>query len=171
MITKEPTREVLEEWKSIWLMYKEKLRPNRKTGMELLQYLQDKYVLTEIHEARAFDAIIGNVTMNSYYAEKLPKGTDPIPKAFFLENIENGKIFYCDGNRDGTDIWGGEISRIFVGIDLVTGFFMAEGSTMLWDELYAFRGLDEQDLKNYVCVAEYINCLKRFDLLQATIPI
>lgn len=109
--------------------------------------------------------------MNSYYAEKLPKGTDPITKAFFLENIENGEIFYCDGNRGGTDIWGGEISRIFVGIDLVTGFFMAEGSTMLWDELYAFRGLDEQDLKNYVCVAKYINCLKRFDLLQTIIPI
>ena len=41
---------------------------------------------------------------------------------------------------------------------------MVEGSSLLWDELYVFRGLDEQDLENYVCVAEYIACMRRFSL-------
>ena len=40
---------------------------------------------------------------------------------------------------------------------------------MLWDEMYAFRGLDEEDLKNYVRVAQYILALKRFGLLQQTV--
>ncbi len=39
---------------------------------------------------------------------------------------------------------------------------MVEGSSELWNELFAFRGLDEEDLKNYYLVAEYISCLKQF---------
>ncbi|WP_312431039.1 hypothetical protein [Lacrimispora sp.] len=170
MITQEPTKDMLEEWKSIWIHYKERLRPNRKSGTELLHYLQEKYVLTEIHDKSASDAVIGNVNENECYAEKLPAGTAPVPRTFFLENTENGKVLYQDQNKDSVNIWGGDIARIFVGIDTVTGFFMVEGSTMLWDELYAFRGLDKKDLQNYVCVAEYINSLKRFDLLTTVIP-
>ena len=162
MITKEPTKEMFTEWKSIWSQYKKKLKPNRKTGEELLQYLQDKYVLTEIYDKNAYDAVIGNITMNAPNAEKLPEGAVPVPRTFFLENIGNGETLYQDENKDSVDVWGGDITRIFVGIDTVTGFFMVEGSTMLWDELYAFRGLDKKDLENYVCVAEYIKSLKRF---------
>ncbi|MGF7144588.1 hypothetical protein HNQ56_003019 [Anaerotaenia torta] len=170
MITQEPTKDILEEWKSIWVHYKEKLKPNRKSGTELLHYLQEKYVLTEIHDKSASDAVIGNVTQNEPYAEKLPEGMAPAPRTFFLENAGKGKVLYQDENKDSVNVWGGDITRIFVGIDTVTGFFMVEGSTMLWDELYAFRGLDEKDLQNYVCVAEYINSLKRFDLLTTVIP-
>lgn len=170
MITQDPTKDMLEEWKSIWVHYKEKLKPNRKTGTELLYYLQEKYILTEIHDKSASDAVIVNVIQNESYAEKLPKGMDPAPRTFFLENAEKGKALYQDENKDSVNIWGGDITRIFVGIDTVTGFFMVEGSTMLWDELYALRGLDEKDLQNYVCVAEYINSLKRFDLLTTVIP-
>ena len=54
---------------------------------------------------------------------------------------------------------------IFVGIDLVSGYFLVEGSSLLWDELYAQRGLNETDLENFYSVAEYIQCLKRFDML------
>jgi hypothetical protein len=170
MITKEATKEMLVEWQSTWLQYKEKLKPNRKSGKELLQYLQDKYVLTEIHEKDALDAVIGNVIMNAPYAEKLPKGAVPAPRTFFLENAGSGEIFYRDENKDSAEVWGSDLARIFVGIDMVTGFFTVEGSTMLWDELYAFRGLDEKDLSNYVCVAEYIHSLKRFGLLGTIIP-
>ncbi|HHV29427.1 MAG TPA: hypothetical protein GXX73_07520 [Clostridium sp.] len=170
MITKEPTPEILGEWKSIWMQYKDILKPNRKSGQELLEYLQNKYILTEIHEKRATDAIIYNVTMNKVYEEKLPEGKTPIPRAFYLENAGNGEVFYRDENKDSMDIWGGDITKIFVGIDEVTGFFMVEGSTMLWDEMCAFRGVDEKDLQNFVCVAEYINALKRFDLLKDILP-
>ena len=170
MITKEPTKEMYEKWKSTWLQYKDKLQPNRKSGRELLSYLQGKYILTEIYGKDATDAIIGNVTMDKPYAEKLPEGAAPIPKAFFLENAGDGEIFYKDENKDSADVWGGDITRIFVGIDLVTGFFMVEGSTMLWDELNAFRGLDDKDLQNCVCVSQYIYALERFNLINNVIP-
>ena len=55
---------------------------------------------------------------------------------------------------------------IIAGIELETGFFHIEGSSALWDQLFAFRGLDETDLKNFYLVAEYINCIKRFDRLE-----
>ena len=160
MITKAPTIEMLEEWKTVWMQYKDKLKPNRKSGIELLGYLQNKYILTEINEKEATDSIIYNVTMNKPNAEKLPVGITPIPRAFFLENVGNGEILYLDENKDPIDIWGGDITRIFVGIDEVTGFFMVEGSTMLWDEMCVFRGIDEKDLKNIALVSEYINSLK-----------
>ncbi len=162
MITREPTKEELEEWKTIWIKYKGKLQPNRKSGVELLDYLQSKYVLTEIYDKKAADAIIGNVTMNAPFAEKMPEGAFPVSRAFFLENAGKGEVFYRLENKDPIDLWGGDITRIFVGIDITSGFYMVEGSTMLWDELCAFQGLDEKDLENYVCVAEYINSLKRF---------
>lgn len=169
MLTQEPTKEMLEEWKSVWTQYNGNLKPNRKSGKELLDYLQKKYVLTEMHEKEAADAVIINVTMNEPYAEKLSGSMTPLPKTFFLENAGNGEILYKREKRDPADVWGEEIARIFVGIDMVTGFFMVEGSTMLWDEIYAFRGLDEKDLQNYVCVAQYISCLQRFNLLQDTL--
>jgi len=62
------------------------LQPNRKSGTELLNYLRNKYVLTEIYDKDAIDAIVSNVTMNVPYAEKLPDGVVPVPRAFFLEN-------------------------------------------------------------------------------------
>lgn len=166
MLTQEPTKEMFEEWKSVWTQYKDKLKPNRKSGEELLDYLQQRYVLTEIHEKEAADAVISNVTMNKPYAEKLPVGTVPDPKTFFVENTGNGEIFYRHENKDPIDVWGGDITRIFVGLDMTTGFFVVEGSTMLCDEMCAFRGLDEKGLQNYVCVAQYISSLKRFNLLQ-----
>jgi hypothetical protein len=54
---------------------------------------------------------------------------------------------------------------IIVAVELHSAYFMVEGSSLLWDELFAFRGLDEEDLANYYLVAEYIGCLKRFGLL------
>ncbi|WP_324359744.1 hypothetical protein [Acetivibrio sp.] len=170
MITEKPTIDMLEEWKSIWMQYKDMLKPNRKSGKELIEYLQNKYILTEINEKRALDAIIYNVTMNKVHAEKLPAGKTPIPRAFYLERAGNGEIFYRDENKDPDDVWNGSITKIFTGIDEVTGFFMVEGSTMLWDEMCAFQGLDEKDLQNFVCVAQYINALKRFDLLKNILP-
>ena len=50
---------------------------------------------------------------------------------------------------------------IFVGIELLSGFFCVEGSSLLWDELYVRRGLDRQDLQSPYCVAEYLACLQR----------
>ena len=39
----------------------------------------------------------------------------------------------------------------------------AEGSTLLWDELRAFQGLDEKDLQNSVMVAQYLEVQERMN--------
>ena len=80
-----------------------------------------------------------------------------------MENEGNGCALYAAAEKEAA-LWQERRERIFVGLDTVTGFFMVEGSSLLWDELYAFRGLDAQDLENYVCVAEYIACMQRFSL-------
>ena len=60
------------------------------------------------------------------------------------------------------NIW--ENCPIFIGIDLSTGYVQVEGSCLLYDEIYAFQGIDEFDIENCVRVAEYIDCLKKFNL-------
>ena len=98
MITKEPTHADLEAWKQIWTQYKDQLQPNRKSGMELLHYLQKKFVLTERFDEHAIRAISDNVTMNSHSAEKIPAEGKPIPRAFFLENAGAGTYLYQPEN-------------------------------------------------------------------------
>ena len=62
--------------------------------------------------------------------------------------VKNGKLLY----EKQDNIFKGE--DIFVGIEMETGFIHVEGSSLLWDELFAFRGLDTDDLKNIYLVAE-----------------
>lgn len=169
MITQKPTPEILTEWKKAFEQYKDFLQPNRKSGTDLLDYLQSKYSLTEIMDEAVLTVISENVSRSALFAEKLPAGQRPLPKAFYLENIGNGHKFYRSENKDSLDLWGGEITKIFVGVDLSSGFYMVEGSTMLWDELCAFQGVDEKDLENYVIVADYISALQRFGKLDSVI--
>ena len=161
MITHLPSQEELEEWKSAWTRCRDRLRPGRKSGPELVEYLRARYPMTELADPQALDAVAQNVTMNAHWAEKLPDGAAPEPRAFYLENAGAGKKFYRPENRDSAGLWGGSVERIFVGIDLASGFYMVEGSTLLWDELCAFQGVDETDLRNYVCVAQYLGALRR----------
>ena len=165
MIVQIPSKEQLEEWKSTWIKYKELIKPNKKTGLELLEYLQSEYSLTEIFDADTLDAISYTVTTNEPRSEKLPDGVSPAPRAFYLDNAGQGEKFYLPENKDDEELWGGDITKIFVGIDLSSGFYLVEGSTMLWDELCCFQGLDEKDLQNYVIVAQYVNALQRFGKL------
>jgi hypothetical protein len=161
MITSMPGEKDFEKWKALWEQYREKLVPNRKSGEEILEYLEKNYVLTEIDGKEAFDTVYLSVKENNFLSERLPAGKEPVPKTFYLENSGAGAKFYLPENRDSNEIWGGEIERIFIGLDLVTGFFTVEGSSMLYDELVAFRGIDELDLKNYVITAQYVECAKK----------
>ena len=77
--------------------------------------------------------------------------------AFIVRNDGNGKALY--DNRE--DLW--ENCPIFVGIDITTGYVHVEGSCDLYDEIFAFQGIDEFDLENCVRVADYINCIKKYD--------
>ena len=161
MITGQPDEKTLSEWKELWMRYKDGLHPNRKSGRELLTYLQSNYALRERFDPTALDAVSWSVMSNEYLAEKLPAGRQPIPRMFSLENAGKGRKFYLAENQDNEELWGAPSTEILVGVDLASGYYMVQGSTLLWDELCAFQGLDERDLQNYVSTAQYIRALER----------
>ena len=153
MLRHEVTPEMLDEWKSVWSKYKDKLRPNRKSGQDILNYISEKYVLSELHDDYATQVIVNSVMMNEYFAEKLPAGKEPLAVTFIVENTGAGRKLYNEQGRLTDDI--------FVGIDLASGFYQVENSPYLWDELCAFQGLDEADIQNYFYVAQYIYALEK----------
>ena len=163
MLMQGATPEMVERWKEVWNEYKDKLLPNRKSGKEVVEYLKNKYLLEELHDDNANQVVINNVLYNKPYADKLPMGAEMSAVTFIVENKDNGKFLY--ENQD--EVFKG--INIFVGVEIKSGFFCVEGSSLLWDELYVFRGLDEKDIQNYFCVAEYISCLKKFGLLKSVI--
>ncbi len=163
MLMQEATPEMLEAWKATWNEYKDILLPNRKEGADIVAYLSNNYSVIETYDKEALQMVTENILNNKPLAEKIPVGKTPSPVAFFVKNSGKGKTLY--ENQD--EVFKG--IKIFAGVDLISGFFCVEGSSMLWDELCAFRGLDEKDLQNPYCVAEYISCLKRFGLLNKII--
>lgn len=54
---------------------------------------------------------------------------------------------------------------IIVGMEFETGCVFVEGSDELNDEITAFKGLDKYDINNYYLVANYVRCLKKYDLI------
>lgn len=157
MICEPVSEEKICEWRRIHEQYKDVLTPNRKSGKEVLEYLQNKYVLDEFNDERAFQVICETVLKNEFHKEKLPKNSQPEPKTFILKSEGNGKTIY--DNQEA--IW--ENCPIFIGVDLNSGYVQIEGSCLLHDEIYAFQGMDEYDIENCVKVAEYIDCIKRFN--------
>ena len=142
MLTEQPTREMLDEWKRIYNENRDRLRPNRKSGAEVNDYFRRKYHFWEFDSAAFRDVVNFNIMENEPNREKLPEGVAP-------------KITAYRDSRAG----------IVVGIDLITGFFHVEGEDLekvaqIHDDLFLFRGLDERDLKNCFLVAQYVQCLK-----------
>ena len=159
MLLKEPTPEMVKEWRAIYAEYKEQLYPNRKTSLEIIEYLKQKYTLIEQEKEELKRAVVDNVIVNKCYSNKLLNSKIPVAKVFYVENMGLGKHLY----EKQDDVF--KENKIIVGVELESAFFMVEGSSMLWDEIFAFRGLDKDDLNNFYLVAEYITCLKKFDML------
>lgn len=159
MLTHEPSAEEIAGWKQVFAAYRPRLKPNRKSGEEVLAHLRSHYSLRVLQDLRADQVVIQNILQNESLAHELPPDTAPKPVCSVVESVDAGEVLYREQDAcfQGTEI--------FVGIDLTTGYFVVEGSSRLWDELYAFRGLNERDLSNCYSVAEYIACLERFDLL------
>ena len=153
-VTEEPTKERTAQWRALWEGDRDRLRPDRVSGRALLGYLQGRYELTEMFDGWAADCVAGSVLENACYCEKLPAGARPAARTFYLENSGAEKAL-CEEGGDSV-LRGRACGRIFVGIDTVTGFFTVEGSSLLWDELCAARGLDEEDLQNFASVAQLV---------------
>ena len=152
------SKEKVKEWRKTYEQFKDKLSPNRKSGNEVIAYLKDRYLLDETDDEKAFHAVFENVLQNEFWKQKLPHNAQPFPKTFILKNSGEGRELY----KSQEDIW--KKCPIFIGVDLASGFVQIEGSCRLYDEILAFQGLDKYDLQNIVRVADYINCIKQFNV-------
>lgn len=148
MLRELATKQLVEQWLQIFEQYKGKLRPNRKTGQELVEYLTSKYELEVFESEEASKVVYLNIMENDFLKSKLSPMEEPRPVTYY----------WCKNGY-----------KVFIGIDLITGSYYVEDDENLWDELYAFRGLDESDLNNFYCVAEYINCLNKFNMLESVL--
>lgn len=160
MLNRPVNQKILTKWKNLTKEFGCTLKPNRKSGKELLTYLQNKYPLEKAPNELS-DIVVFNIVENKVFSEKLPSGKAPEPQVFFIKNEGAGKILY-ERNGIRKKVFA-KCKRIFVGIDLVTGYFTVENSSSLWDELFIFRGLDEYDLKNFVIVGQYLELSGKFD--------
>ncbi|MBQ8001317.1 MAG: hypothetical protein IJ298_09015 [Ruminococcus sp.] len=141
MLIKEPTSEMIAEWKRIFEEYHSTLTPNRKSGYEVDSYFREKYSYQLFDNAEFQQMVSLNITENDFLRSKLPKGV--------LPNIQSYQI-----------------GEAFVAIDLCTGEFHVESENIeevipIFDDLFVYRGLDEDDLKNYFLVAEYVKLSKK----------
>ncbi len=133
MITSPVTKEQLDHWKQLWKENAPSIKPNRITGMELNNYFQDKYFPTSFENSDFQEVVTFNLLQR--YNDK----TDISPRII---------CYLVD-----TDI--------YVGIDLDTGFFHIESEKIekcipIYDDLFVKRGLDKDDIQNYVLVGQYI---------------
>lgn len=136
MLTTEVIPELVEGWKRIFEANRLSLHPNRKTGKEIDDYFRKKYHYQTFDNEEFRKIVAYNIMENEHSRRKLPQGTRPNPQC------------YC---KDG----------VLVGIDLLSGEFHVEcedinKAAAVYDDLFLYRGLDEEDLKNYFLVAEYI---------------
>lgn len=159
MLAHKVTPELVRKWKDVAKTYRPLLCPNKKTGSEILAYLTGRYPVRELMTDSLRDVVEDNILSNECHARKMPAGTIPEVSGFFIENTGTGKHLY----EHQDEMFRGR--TIIAAVELHSGYFLVEGSSLLWDELCAFRGLDEEDLENYYLVAEYVECLRRFDLL------
>ena len=135
MLTSKPTAGMIERWKRTFEENRDKLTPNRKTGIEVDKYFREKYPYEECRDP-VFTEVTEFNAMSEYNAEKLKEG-----EKLCIVTYKTGEVL--------------------VGIDLTTGFFHIESENTdrvaeIYDDLFVFRGLDEKDLKNFFLVAQYI---------------
>ena len=158
MLRHPATPQDLAAWKETQAQYKGRIRPCRKSGEEIIAYLIGRYPLAENTNPRARRVVEQNVLRNAPLAARLPDGAKPDPYCAIV--LREGAALPLYAGQD--PLYSG--MDIFVGVDRTTGHFHVEGSDLLWDELFSFRGLDEEDLENPYLVSEYVGCRRRFGL-------
>lgn len=129
MITKEVTSEQIENWKKIYSENKNKLVVNRISGKALDNYFVEKYHPIKDAPKQFVDIVLLNAREHDEQ--------DPIVSTYVLDE------------------------NIYVGIDLNSGFYQVECEDIekmsaIWDDLFVVRGLNEEDIDNYVIAAQYI---------------
>ena len=139
MILSELTPEKIAEMKRVYEAYRPLLHPNRKSGAEVDAYFRSNYPYQQLDDYAFQAAAAANIMENKHFCAILQDGTRPDIRCY----------------RTGD---------VLVGIDFVSGSFHVEAVDMaavilIHDDLFAFRGLSKDDLKNFVLVAEYVKLL------------
>lgn len=155
MDMEEATKEMIKS-KEIYNKYKDKIQPNKKSGLDIIKYLENNYPVTELKNNELEEVVSFNIKSDEFYSNKL-NGENPIIRVFKINNTGNGKELYKKQEKDF------QREEIVVGIELKTSFIFVEGSNYLYEELTAFVGLDEYDIKNIFLVSQYIKCKEKFE--------
>jgi len=122
MQTTRATEEELARWKRVYAEYKPRLKPNRISGAALYAYPESRYPLLLMEDNRADRVVIDNILKNECFANLLPPGEQPEPVCCTIEPVGSGLALY----RAQDAVFAG--CEIIVGIDLVSGYFLVEGS-------------------------------------------
>lgn len=135
MLMYEPTKEMIEEWKAIFDQVRGTLRPNRKSGEEVDRYFREIYPWKEYTSPEFRQMLKTGILENEHTIKKL-HGLRPDIRTYLVEDV-------------------------LIGIDLISGEFHVESEDFdrmqeIYDDLFAFRGLDEEDLENFFLVAQYV---------------
>ena len=141
MLTRMPDDKMIEEWKVLYAEHRKALKPDRKTGAEIEEYFLSKYEADEYADEEFIEVCRDNITLNPHSRQKLPEGKTPEIHSYITGDVK-------------------------VGIDLVSGEIHLESDDImkvvyLYDDLFAYRGLDEDDLENPFLVAEYVKLTGR----------
>lgn len=136
MLTTEPTPGMIREWKRVYDACHTKLRPNRKTGEAVDMFFREHFPYRLLESAEFRETVTANILENGFLREKLPEGTEPDVRCY-------------------------SVGDVLVGIDRNSGAFHVESEDTdamveLHDALFAYRGLDAKDLRNFFLVAEYV---------------
>lgn len=148
-------------WKATYSKYRARLKPNNRPASELMTFFTQKYPLEELPHEGFKQLVRNNILDNEWYERKIPAGRTLIPHVFHVQHTGSGNDLY--DNQD--DEFKGY--EILVGFELETGYFLVEGSSQLWDEIFVLRGLDEFDIDNAYLVSEYIDGLKKTGQLES----
>lgn len=136
MITGAITKEQIAEWKQIYEDNHNRLTPNRKTGYEVDAYFRACFPYEPLQDANFQEVVAHNILENEVFFKKLPAGIQPEVHCY-------------------------KVGDVLVGIDVISGCFHIECEEVekaipIYDALFVYRGLDMEDLQNYVMVAQFI---------------
>lgn len=153
MLMQEPTEKMIKEWQDIYNKNKDNLKPNKKGGLEIVEYLKENHSVVEVENSELEKVVYDNIVLNEYSNKKLC-GKAPVIKLF---EVTDKNLYEKQDN-----VFKG--IKIVVGVELNTSYIFVEGSSYLYDELMAFTGLDDKDITNYFLVAQYIKCKEKFNI-------
>ena len=141
MLTHQVTEEQLKQWKRLFDLYAASMLPNRKTGEELDEYFTSKYPYQMFESKRWESVVTENIMENECFREKVPQNMPLKIKSYSVGNV-------------------------MVGIELLSGYFQVESEETektipIYDDLFVYRGLDAEDLKNFALVGQYLEMKQR----------